>query len=322
MAETRSSIRNNSNKSPKKKKKGLKIGLTLLVVLLAIFGLFIWKVYSDVTGTTEKIYKGVDDKEEVRNKPVNINKSDSFSVLMLGVDTGDLGRTEKGRSDTIMVMTINPRTNQTKIVSVPRDTYTEIAGKGTMDKINHAYAFGGTSMAMNTVQNLLDIPIDYYVEVNMQGIQDIVDAVGGIEVTSLLTFNYDGYSFVKGETSSFDGPEALAFSRMRYDDPEGDYGRQKRQRQVIEAIVKKAATFSTITNYKDVLGTMENNLQTNLAFDDMVDIFSKYRSATSNIEQIQLEGTGVMMDGISYQQISDQELDRVSTLLKEQLELN
>lgn len=321
MAESRSNAKKKSSKGPRKNKRGLKIGLTILVVLVAVFGLFIWKVYSDVTGTTEKIYKDIDDKEEVRNKPVNIDKSESFSVLMLGVDTGDLGRTEQGRSDTIMVMTINPKTNQTKLVSIPRDTYTEIAGKGTMDKINHAYAFGGTSMAMNTVQNLLDIPIDYYVEVNMQGIQDIVDAVGGIEVTSPLTFNYDGYSYTKGQSKKFDGSEALAFSRMRYDDPEGDYGRQKRQRQVIEAIVKKAATFSTITNYKDVLGTMENNLQTNLAFEDMVDIFSKYRSATSNIEQIQLEGRGVMMNEISYQQISDQELDRVSTLLKEQLEI-
>lgn len=321
MAESRSSVRKNSNKSPKKKKKGLKIGLSILVILLAVFGLFIWKVYSDVTGTTEKIYKNVDDKEEVRKKPVSINKSEAFSVLMLGVDTGDLGRTEQGRSDTIMVMTINPKTNTSKIVSIPRDTYTEIVGKGTMDKINHAYAFGGTAMSMNTIQKLLDIPIDYYVEVNMQGIQDIVDAVGGVEITSPLNFTSGDYSFVKGQTRLLNGPQALAYSRMRYEDPNGDYGRQGRQRQVLEAIVKKAATFSTITNYKDVLGTMENNLQTNLAFDDMIDIFSKYRSATSNIEQIQLEGAGVMLDGISYQQISDQELNRVSTLLKEQLEI-
>lgn len=321
MAESRSSVRKSSSKHPIKKKKRLKIALLILVILLAVFGLFIWKVYSDVTGTTEKIYKTVEDKEEVRNKPVNINKSESFSILMLGVDTGDLGRTEQGRSDTIMVMTINPKTNTSKIVSIPRDTYTEIVGKGTMDKINHAYAFGGTAMSMNTVQKLLDIPIDYYVEVNMQGIQDIVDAVGGVEITSPLTFSGGDYAFTKGETRLLNGPQALAYSRMRYEDPNGDYGRQGRQRQVLEAIVKKAATFSTITNYKDVLGTMENNLQTNLAFEDMVDIFSKYRSATSNIEQIQLEGTGVMMDGISYQQISDQELNRVSTLLKEQLEI-
>ncbi|WP_414838634.1 LCP family protein [Carnobacterium sp. TMP28] len=321
MAKSRSDVSKNTKKGSKKSKKGLKIVLALVVALLVIFGLVIWKVYSDVAGTTEKIYKNVDDKEEVRKSPVNIDKSDSFSVLMLGVDTGDLGRTEQGRSDTMMVMTINPRTNTSKIVSIPRDTYTEIVGKGTMDKINHAYAFGGTAMAMNTVQKLVDIPIDYYVEVNMQGIQDLVDTVGGVNVTSPLTFDYDGYSFIEGQAKTLAGAEALAFSRMRYEDPEGDYGRQKRQRQVLEAIVKKAATFSTITNYKDVLGTMENNLQTNLAFEDMVDIFSKYRSATSTIEQIQLKGEGITLDGISYQQVSEEELSRVSTLLKEQLEI-
>ncbi|MCA9765820.1 MAG: LCP family protein [Carnobacterium sp.] len=321
MSETRSSIRNKSNEKPRKNKKWLKIILALIVAFLVIFGLVIWKVYSDVAGTTEKIYKTVENKEEVRQKPIDINKSESFSILMLGVDTGESGRTDQGRSDTIMVMTINPKTNQTSIVSIPRDTYTEIIGKGTMDKINHAYAFGGTAMSINTVQNLLDIPIDYYAEVNMQGIQDIVDAIGGIQIISPLSFSFDSYSFTEGEATQMNGPKALAFSRMRHEDPEGDYGRQKRQRQVLEAIVKKAATFSTITNYKDVLGTMENNLKTNLSFEDMIDIFSKYRSATSKIEQIQLEGTGIMLNEISYQQISDQELERVSNLLKEQLKI-
>lgn len=320
MAKSRSEMRNSSHKRPKKR-KGLKIFLGVVIVLLAVFGLFIWKVYSDVTGTTDKIYKDVADKEEVRNKPVNVDKSEAFSILMLGVDTGDLGRTEQGRSDTIMVMTINPKTNESKIVSIPRDTYTEIVGKGTMDKINHAYAFGGTSMSMNTVQKLLNIPIDYYVEVNMQGIKDIVDAVGGIQVTSPLSFSIEGYTFTQGQTEKLDGAAALAYSRMRYEDPDGDYGRQGRQRQVLEAIVKKAATFSTIANYQSVLGTMENNMQTNLAFADMVDIFSKYRSAAGNIEQVQLEGEGVMMNGVSYQQIAPEELSRVSTLLRQQLEL-
>lgn len=319
MAKSRSEMRSNSHKRPKKR-KGLKIFLLVLFILIAIFGIFIWKVYSDVTGTTEKIYKGVE-TEKVRNKPVDINKSEAFSILMLGVDTGDLGRTEQGRSDTIMVMTVNPKTNESKIVSIPRDTYTEIVGKGTMDKINHAYAFGGTEMSMNTVQKLLNIPIDYYVEVNMQGIQDIVDAVGGIQVTSPLTFTSGEYTFTEGQTETLDGAAALAYSRMRHEDPDGDYGRQGRQRQVLEAIVKKIATFSTITNYQSVLGTMENNMQTNLAFADMVDIFSKYRSAAGNIEQIQLEGTGVMLNGISYQQIAPEELNKVSTLLRQQLEL-
>ena len=316
MSQSRSEIR-----SPKKKKKGLKIFLIIVLVLFIALGLFVWKIYSDVAGTTEKVHKDIE-TEEVRESSIDISKKDPFSILLLGVDTGDLGRTEQGRSDTMMVMTVNPTTNKATMVSIPRDTRTEIVGHGTTDKINHAYAFGGTSMSVNTVQSMLDIPIDYYVEVNMKGLQDIVDAVGGVQVTSPLTFTYEGYNFTEGESTSLDGKTALAYSRMRYDDPNGDYGRQERQRQVIQATLEKVASLSTISNYQNILGSLENNMQTNLDFSDMVKIFNNYRSAAGNIEQVQLEAEGTTIDGIYYGIVSDQEMSRVSGLLKEQLELN
>lgn len=320
MAQSRSEMRKPSKKS-NKKRKGLKIFLIILLIIFVVLGLFVWKIYSDVAGTTEKIYKNVE-TEEIRENTVDISKKDPFSILLLGVDTGDLGRTEQGRSDTMMVMTVNPNTDKTTIVSIPRDTRTEIVGHGTTDKINHAYAFGGTSMSVNTVQSMLDIPIDYYVEVNMKGLQDIVDAVGGVQVTSPLTFTYEGYSFTEGESTSLDGKTALAYSRMRYEDPNGDYGRQERQRQVIQATLEKVASLSTISNYQNILGSLENNMQTNLEFNDMVKIFNNYRSAAGNIEQVQLEAEGTTIDGIYYGIVSDQEMSRVSGLLKEQLELN
>lgn len=203
---------------------------------------------------------------------------------MLGVDTGDLGRTEQGRSDTMMVMTVNPNTNQTKIVSISRDTYTEIIGRGTMDKINHANAFGGVSRSVNTVQNLLDIPIDYYVEVNIQGVKDIVDALDGFPVTPPISFNYEDYSFVEGQPTTLDGNAVLAYSCMRYEDPNGDYGRQALQRQIIVATMNKVAFLSTTMNYQGVLGTLESNMQTKLSFDNMLSVFNNYRNAVSNVE--------------------------------------
>lgn len=320
MSQSRSKMRRPSKK-PKKKRNGLKIFLIIILVLFIALGLFVWKIYSDVAGTTEKIHKDVK-TEEIRDSSVDISKKDPFSILLLGVDTGDLGRTEQGRSDTMMVMTVNPTTNKATMVSIPRDTRTEIVGHGTTDKINHAYAFGGTSMSVNTVQNMLDIPIDYYVEVNMKGLQDIVDAVGGVQVTSPLTFSYEGYNFTEGESISLDGKTALAYSRMRYDDPNGDYGRQERQRQVIQATLEKVASLSTISNYQDILGSLENNMQTNLEFNDMVKIFNNYRSAAGNIEQVQLKAEGTTIDGIYYGIVPDEEMSRVSGLLKEQLELN
>lgn len=306
-------------KSSFMKKLGCGIGIIFLVLLVAA-GIFVWKVYSDVTSTTDEIYQDVD-KNELREDPVEVGNKEPFSILLLGVDTGDLGRTEQGRSDTMMVMTVNPNTNQTSIVSIPRDTYTEIIGRGTMDKINHAYAFGGVSMSVNTVQNLLDIPIDYYVEVNMQGVKDIVDALNGVQVTPALSFSYDGYSFTEGQTTTLDGDAALSYSRMRYDDPNGDYGRQARQRQIIVAAMSKVASLSTIMNYQGVLGTLENNMQTNLTFDNMVSIFNDYRGAASNVEQIQLQGAGTKIEGIYYAIIDDSELAGVSETLKTQLEI-
>lgn len=304
-----------------KKRRDLKIFLTILFILFIVLGFFIWKIYNDVAGSTEKIYKDVE-TEAVRESTIEIKEKVPFSILLLGVDTGAFERTDQGRSDTMMVMTVNPNTEQATIVSIPRDTRTEIIGHGTIDKINHAYAFGGTSMSVNTVQSMFDIPIDYYVEVNMQGLQDIIDAVGGIQLTSPLTFSFEGYSFIEVTSTLMDGETALAYARMRYDDPNGDSGRQERQRQVIQATIEKVASFSTISNYQDVLSSLENNMQTNLAFDDMIKIFNNYRSAAGNIQQEQLEATGTMIDGIYYGFVSDEEMSRVSGLLKEQLEFN
>ena len=318
MSQSRSEMRNPTKKP--KKKKGLKIFLLILLVVFIALGLFVWKIYSDVAGTTEKIHKDVK-TEEVRESSIDISKKDPFSILLLGVDTGDLGRTEQGRSDTMMVMTVNPNVNKVTIVSIPRDTRTEIVGHGTTDKINHAYAFGGTAMSVNTVQEMLDIPIDYFVEVNMQGLQDIVNAVGGVQVTSPLTFSTEGYNFTEGVAVSLDGKAALAYSRMRYEDPTGDNGRQERQRQIIQATLEKVASLSTISNYQDILGSLENNMQTNLEFNDMVKIFNNYRSAAGNIQQEQLVASGTTIDGIYYGLVSDEEMNRVSSLLKEQLEL-
>ena len=89
----------------------------------------------------------------------------------MGIDTGDLGRTEQGRSDTTMVVTINPKENKSTMISLDRDILTDIVGNDTQDKLNHAYAFGGAEMAINTVQELLDIPIHHYVSINMKGLK-------------------------------------------------------------------------------------------------------------------------------------------------------
>lgn len=297
----------------------------LALVLLTIIGIYVFDVYRNIDSTTDKIYEPVDEEvEQVRSSSADLNSKEPISILLLGVDTGDLGRTERGRSDTMMVVTVNPNTKKSTITSIPRDTYTEIVGYGTSDKINHAYAFGGNSMAINSVQNLLDIPIDYYVTVNMAGIQEIVNAVGGVDVVSPLTFSQDGYTFYQGEVNHLDGNAALAFARMRYEDPEGDTGRQARQRIIIEGVVNKVTSASTLVNYQNILGSLSNNVQTNFQMKDYLALQGNdYLAAARNITSEQMGGSGgTGDDGIYYNWLSEDELYRVQSLLQSELELD
>lgn len=322
------SERQQGRKRPKSKgHKVLWWILGILLFLVAAVAIYAGKVYYDVKSTADDAYEKVDRiTDSKRSSKVNYEDGDPFSILLLGVDTGDFGRTDEGRSDTLMVATVNPAKKTTTLVSIPRDTYTEIVGHGTTDKINHAYAYGGTAMSIATVENLLDIPIDHYAQINMKGLKDLVDAVGGVEVNNTLSFSFDGHDFPIG-TLQLDGTEAVAYSRMRDDDPKGDYGRQERQRQVISGIINETKSLSTLTNYQNILDVLGDNAKTDLSWDTMKTLFTNYRPALTTVESDQLEGTNMTGDGttgeagISYQSVSDTELARVQKELKEQLEL-
>lgn len=319
--------RSNRNSQKKNKSVGkiiLRIVLFFILILTVAGGYVAWQVYSDVKNTTDDMYEGVEDQEAHaarQDKPVDVNGGeDPFTVLLMGIDN-DGDNVEYGRSDTMMLVTVNPNTEKTSILSIPRDTYTEIVGRGTKDKINHAHAFGKASMAMNSVQNLLDVPVDYYLSVNMESMQQMVDAVGGITVTPPLSFSQGNYQFTEGQPTHMNGPEALAYTRMRKKDPNGDYGRQFRQRQIIEGAMKSVASIDSIMNYRDILGTMGNTMKTNMSFSEMQDLFANYRSAASSIEQDQLSGSGTMMNGVYYEIIPNEEIARVQNQLKTELEI-
>jgi LCP family protein required for cell wall assembly len=288
----------------------------VLVVAVVVYGFI---VYKGLTDTAKGIHEPIDrELSDKRATPVAFEKKEPFSVLVLGVDERE---GDKGRSDTMIVLTVNPKLKSSKMVSIPRDTYTEIVGKGVQDKINHAYAFGGTEMSMASIENLLDIPIDYVVQVNMESFKDIVDAVGGIQVTNTLDFNVGNYSFPKGVVK-LNGEEALSFVRMRYEDPRGDFGRQDRQKQVIQAVMREGASLNSLVNYKSIFGAIGDNVKTNMTFDEMTDVQSKYRDAFGKVDQLYIkEGQGKKINGIYYYIMNDAELQNVQGELKAHLEL-
>lgn len=302
-----------------KKKRALKIIMAIILVLILGVGAYAYSIWHSVEKTFTQTHEPLNrDVSEKRSEKVLFSKRDPISILLLGVDqrAGD-----RGRSDSLILMTVNPKDQSMKMVSIPRDTRTEIVGKGTTDKINHAYAFGGVDMAVNTVEKFLDVPVDYYVQVNMESFKDIVDAVGGVTVNNDLNFDYDGYSFKKGNLT-LDGKEALAYSRMRKQDPRGDFGRQMRQRQIIEGVIEEGASVQSLANYGTILDTIGTNVRTNLTFDDMKQIQSNYKDARHNVEQLQVDGKGEKIDGIYYYAVSDATREALSSKLKQHLNLN
>lgn len=290
--------------------------LGLFAVVVLIFGI---AVYMKFTDTVKEIHEPLDRTvSEKRDEPVSIQKQEPFSVLLLGVDERE---GDKGRSDTIIVLTVNPTTQSTKMLSIPRDTYTEIVGKGFSDKINHAYAFGGIDMSLRTVEQLLDIPIDYTVQVNMDSFKEIVDAVGGITIENPLEFNSSGSTFKKGQIS-LNGEEALTYIRMRYEDPRGDFGRQDRQKLVVQAILREGASFNSLFNYRSIFNAVGKNVRTNMDFDEIIDVQKNYKSAVGTINQLFFEqGTGKTMNGIWYYIADEEELEAIKNELRTHLAL-
>lgn len=242
------------------------------------------------------------------------------SILLLGTDTGALGRDYKGRTDTIMIMTLNPQKKTTTIVSLPRDMKVNLPDypQYSPAKINAAYTYGGVKETINTVQKHFNIPIDFYVLVNMGGLEKAINQVGGIDVKSPLTFDYEGYSFVKGQTVHMNGKQALAFSRMRHDDPNGDYGRQQRQRLVITALLKKSVSYKTILN-RNFLHSVADSSQTDLTFNNMLTLAKNYRQSNGRIVQDHAQGRSEDIDGQSFEVVPTSEQQRITDLLQNSL---
>ncbi|MBA1393103.1 LytR family transcriptional regulator, partial [Lactobacillus sp. XV13L] len=241
----------------------LKTVLLVAVMAIIIIGAYGFRIYSQASNALGNAYHP-NDKSHISQA---IAQRKPVTILLLGVDTGDEGRTDRGNSDTMIVATINPKTKKTVLMSIPRDTLAEIYGihgkKRIIQKINSAYNLGESAAAIKTVQELLNIKIDHYITMDFHSLPKIVDAVDGITVDSPLAFSYDGSSFKEGK-QVITGKQSLSYARMRYEDPEGDYGRQKRQRQVIMAIVKKALSLSALPNMQKLLDSISGSMSTDL----------------------------------------------------------
>lgn len=232
-------------------------------------------------------------KKEDIAKRVNV-KEDSFNILISGIDTsGHI--TNVSRSDVNMVMTINPNTHQILLTSIPRDYYVQLHNTtGSRDKLTHSGTYG-INMTVQTIEDLLDIEINYYIRVNFTTLIKLVDVIGGIDVYSdkgFIPWTNNAIYIPKGNVH-MDGTMALAFARERYTYLEGDRHRIKNQQDVLEAVFKKITNASTlIGSYTNILNTLEGCFETNMD-KKVITTLAKYqidKMPSWSIEKISLNG--------------------------------
>lgn len=196
------------------------------------------------------------------SKDINVTK-EPFNIYVSGIDTyGEISSVS--RSDVNMVVSVNPDTHQILLTSIPRDYYVKLHGKsGYPDKLTHAGLYG-TDMSIQTIEDLLDIEINYYVKVNFSSVINIVDAIGGVEVYSDYTFtSLDGYQYKKGY-NEVNGEEALSFVRERKAFATGDRQRIKNQQALLRAIFDKCLSKTIITKYTNLIDSMHGSFVTNM----------------------------------------------------------
>jgi LCP family protein required for cell wall assembly len=316
-------------KNRKQKRKRLIRRVILLVVLLLVVGVGytgakIWNGIGQSYHPVERLdpEKNVAHNDSASHDKKELNKP--ISILLMGVDERSY---DIGRTDTLIVAVLNPHTKQATLVSIPRDTYVEIAGKNYSTKINGAYQYG-IATVIATVENFLHIPIDYYAEVNFQGFEDAIDALGGINVDVEKDMYYvdkaGGLNInLKKGPQLLTGEEALGYARFRHD-AEGDFGRMRRQQQVIAAAADELLKLQNLNKALELVDIAGKNLRTDLTTADMAKIFFTYRDfSTSQIESVELEGVSDRFgkENLWYYLVDEEERNRVGDLLNEQLEL-
>jgi LCP family protein required for cell wall assembly len=214
----------------------------------------------------------------VKAKNVKVSK-EAFNVLILGVDIredeGDIH--SNTRADTIMVASFDPKTMKASLVSIPRDTYTPLSYNNQEDKLTHA-GFYGVGCMIETVENLLDININYYAKFNFKALVGLVDALGGIEVDVPFSFSESNSDDIPNTVhvteglQILDGEKALAYARHR--STQNDHVRNNSQQEVLKAILNKMVAFDTVTKINDLLDVLNTNMSTNLGRQEILDLIT------------------------------------------------
>ena len=228
---------------------------------------------------------------------------DKATVMIMGVDER---ADDVGRSDTLMIATLDPDENQAALLSVPRDTRVKIKGYG-FDKINAAYAYGGRKLTQETIESLLNTHIDHYIKINVHGFTKIIDALGGIDIDVEKRMYYedpwddDGglYIDLQPGMQHMDGKTAITY--VRYRDEEGDIGRIKRQQNFMKAVMDKLVSPTIIPKLPAIVSAVSDSVETDMSVSEILSFLGTLQDAKDNgLKSEMLPGKPVYIEGISY----------------------
>ncbi len=239
------------------------------------------ETYAEIGNTTKIIYTQT--KEVKAEKKAGSNLKEPFTVLLMGVDSEQEDvRTASYNGDSLMLITFNPKTLSSTILSIPRDTYVPIACMKNQrkNKITHA-AWQGESCMINTIQNFTGITIDYYVKINFKGVVKLVDSLGGIEVDVPLGFceqdsdrNFGNLQCVEAGHQVLNGEQALAWARHRKSAGFDDFVRGQNQQLVVKGILNQLKNVRSLDTVYELMDTLGNNMQTNMTTNEILSLYN------------------------------------------------
>ena len=285
-----------SNIPPRKAKNKRRIWpwLLLIVVFLAAA---IGGAYFASNSLLEKPTENNKQKEEL------LTAKDKATIMIMGVDERD---DDVGRSDTLMIASIDPKNNQASLLSVPRDTRVKIKGHG-FDKVNAAYAYGKEKLSQDTVESLLGVNIDHYIIINTKSFKKIIDAIGGIDIDVPKRMHYedpwddDGGLIIDFQPGMqhMDGAKAVTY--VRYRDEEGDLGRIRRQQDFVRACMEKLVSPAIIPKLPVVIKEVMGSIETDLSFRQLLEFAGTLKESKNNgLKTDMVPGRPLYIEGISY----------------------
>ncbi|MDT0942919.1 LCP family protein [Staphylococcus pseudintermedius] len=310
--------------------KGLKFLLYLLALLLIIVPtIFAFTLFNSSKNAFDDSFSQSDQRQsQLRDSKVNAAKQ-PISILFLGIDDSSTRRqngqsAENARTDAMILSTMNPDKHQIRLVSIPRDTLSYIPEVGYYDKITHAHAYGGPEASMRTVEANLNVPVDYYVRINMEAFAKTVDELGGIEYDVPYDLNEPntmdkGRIKLKKGKQQLNGDEVLAVTRTRKQD--SDLKRGQRQMEVLKILFKKAQDTKSLHKLDDIIEIVGKNSKHNLSYSEIKALATNYLANDVDIQSQQLKGENELLNGIYYINPDVDNLIETSNTLRKDLGL-